>query len=61
MFLNTLVQFIDPRTCDACEDCRGEALGDPDQQDGRPDRQVGAEEIRLLQGPAHTLPQGFNH
>ena len=53
--------FIDPRTCDACEDCRGEALGDPDQQDGRPDRQVGAEEIRLLQGPAHTLPQGFNH
>ena len=37
--------LTDPRARDACEDCGGEAPGDPYQQDGRPHREVGAEEI----------------
>ena len=51
----TILLTLDPRARDAGEDSGGEALGDLDQQDGRPHGQVGAEEIRLLQGPAYTL------
>ena len=37
----------DPGARDAGEDCRGEAPGDPDQQDGRPHREVGHQEVRI--------------
>ena len=39
--------FPDQRTCNVSKDCWGKAPGRPHQQDGRPHREVGHQEVSI--------------